>query len=537
MRLDALSKIYEKLKSNLKKINIEDEINNLEKRLEEIKNINDQDAIKLLGQEDINFYKWLFYTSIEKIQKLNEPKYQALLEIIYSENEEQKVRDFNQYLKDDENLSKFIRVFPFILTTNISSAKLGSPKIHFDLTIMDEAGQCSISNALVPIIRGKNLLLVGDPNQLTPVIVLDPNINKKLLEKYQVNPEYNYLNNSILRLMQSIDHISKYILLRYHYRSHQNIIGYSSKKYYDDQLIIETKEKIINPDSLTLLDVKSEKNPRDRNTSEYEIEAIIQTIKDQNIKNFGIISPFRNQAELIKKKFKENGINYNEDDIGTIHTFQGDEKDVIFITTAISEKTPDKTFDWVKDNRELLNVGATRAKNRLILTTDYDEIKKRSQESNDLFDLVEYVKTKGKNEIKVNLDELYKKQVYGYKNYNTKTEEEFLETITHYLTTTNNYYVKDKVKVSSIFNRENTKDISYFLTSEFDFVIFEKGSNKPILVFELDGLEHFTDEKVIERDLKKQQICKERGLILKRLPNHYARRYQYIKDAIKNIFN
>ena len=38
---------------------------------------------------------------------------------------------------------------------------------------MDEASQCNTAVSLVPIIRGKNLMLVGDPQQLSPVILLD----------------------------------------------------------------------------------------------------------------------------------------------------------------------------------------------------------------------------------------------------------------------------------------------------------------------------------------------------------------------------
>ena len=534
MRIDALSAIYKRVKDSLKSIIISDEINKLKSKLQEIGEIKDQDALNLLRQNDINLYKWLYYTSIDHLKKLKEPKYKPLLDILNIDDDLKKVSEFNKYLKDDDNLSKFIRIFPFIVTTNISAARLGNPEAYFHLTIMDEAGQCSVTNALIPIIRGKNLLLVGDQNQLNPVLLLDQNINKKLMEKYQISPEYNYIDNSILRLMQSVDNVSKFILLRYHYRSHKKIIDFSDKKYYQSKLIIETNDRL-NDDALTLLSIKSEQYPVIRNTSEYEIEAIIKTIKTYNIEDYGIITPFRNQADLIKKKFKDNNIVINDDDVGTVHTFQGDEKDVIFLTTAITSKTPDKTFEWVKNNRELLNVASTRAKNRLIVTGDYDEIKRRSKKPNDLLDLFKYVESNGKNDLKINIDKLYEKQVKGYRNYNSEAENDFLQTISHYLTTNNRYYVKDKVKVSTIFDKDNVKDFMYFLTSEFDFVIFEKGSDKPVVAFELDGLEHQLDPAVIKRDSKKEQICKDKGLILKRFPNNYARRYELIKDSIKNI--
>lgn len=42
---------------------------------------------------------------------------------------------------------------------------------------MDEAGQCNCATALLPIARARQLLLVGDTNQLKPVVVLEDIIN------------------------------------------------------------------------------------------------------------------------------------------------------------------------------------------------------------------------------------------------------------------------------------------------------------------------------------------------------------------------
>src|SRR5690606_14151395 len=104
------------------------------------------------------------------------------------------------------------------------------------------------------------------------------------------------------------------------------------------------------------------------------IEAIVSHIKNSKETNIGIITPFRNQAEYLKEYLEENGL--NDIHSGTIHTFQGDEKDVIYLSTAITKNTNDKTFDWVKNNQELLNVATTRAKKKLVLVSDMYEIKK-----------------------------------------------------------------------------------------------------------------------------------------------------------------
>ena len=90
------------------------------------------------------------------------------------------MKAFNQYLRKDENLKKVQRLFPIIATTSVSAHKVGSPGVHFDMVVMDEASQGNVAIALVPILRGKNLMLVGDPQQLNPVILLNPIDNQKL---------------------------------------------------------------------------------------------------------------------------------------------------------------------------------------------------------------------------------------------------------------------------------------------------------------------------------------------------------------------
>lgn len=46
------------------------------------------------------------------------------------------------------------------------------------MVIMDEASQGNIAMSLVPIIRGRSLMLVGDPQQLSPVILLNQTDNE-----------------------------------------------------------------------------------------------------------------------------------------------------------------------------------------------------------------------------------------------------------------------------------------------------------------------------------------------------------------------
>lgn len=146
--------------------------------------VTDREALALLDQNLEELYKYLFYTSARYIKRLDEEKYKELRYILFEENPETQVASFNKYLSKTEHVKKLQRIFPVMITTCISAHKLGGPEPMFDMTVIDEASQCNTAVSLVPIVRGENLMLVGDPQQLNPVILLDEMANQKLRKKY-----------------------------------------------------------------------------------------------------------------------------------------------------------------------------------------------------------------------------------------------------------------------------------------------------------------------------------------------------------------
>ena len=92
--------------------------------------------------------------------------------------------EFKKYISSKDGLKSLLDCFPIIISTNMSALKLGSCEPQFDLMIMDEASQCSNPYALLPMIRSKRALFVGDQNQLQPVIVMDGVKNSLLLDAY-----------------------------------------------------------------------------------------------------------------------------------------------------------------------------------------------------------------------------------------------------------------------------------------------------------------------------------------------------------------
>ena len=69
-------------------------------------------------------------------------------------------------------------------------------------------------------------------------------------------------------------------------------------------------------------------------------------------KSIAVITPFVNQKQLIENAIKQNKLSNLV--CGTVHAFQGDEKDVVLFSTAISERTSSGTYNWLKNNKELI---------------------------------------------------------------------------------------------------------------------------------------------------------------------------------------
>lgn len=506
------------------------------RQLAKLSDVTDEDAQALLLEDVEELKKYLYYTSARYIQRLKEPKNQDLLDLLYLEDTDEKVSAFNRYLSKGENLNKFLRIFPIVATTCISAHKLGEPQPYFDMVIMDEASQCNTAVSLVPILRGESLMLVGDPQQLNPVILLDEKDNAVLRAKYDIPAEYDYIKNSIYKTYLASDSVSDEVLLRYHYRCHKRIIDFNNKKYYNGRLEIKSEVQSANP--LVFVDVQ-DGCAEERNTSVGEARQILSYIDGHPQQQIGIITPFANQKRLINAMLAEKG----RQDItcGTVHAFQGDEKDVVLFSLALTDETYQKTYDWLKNNRELINVATSRAKQSLIVFSSSKNLQRlhAHSEEDDLYELVQYVKTNGETQV---TPKTALSRALGIKPYSTETEAAFLENLNHALDNLpledKRYIIHKEVAISHVF-KENPEYDSLFYMGRFDFVVYERISRQsevPLLAIELDGKEHLEDDVVRRRDEKKNRICREHGFELIRVENTYARRYHYIKDILMGYF-
>lgn len=512
------------------------QLGQVQRKIETAGIITDDDAKALLDDNIEELKKYLYYISASYIKKIGEDTFKDLRDIIYNESEEQRSIAFTKYLSKSGNVRKLQKIFPIIITTCISAHKLGSPTPMFDMVIMDEASQCNTAVSLVPIIRGESLMLVGDPQQLNPVILLDEMVNQKLRKKYNVSDEYDYRTNSVYKTYLACDAVSDEVLLHNHYRCHKKIIDFNNKKYYNSKLKIRTQSQETNP--LVYIDVQGSQGI-EKNTAPEETMAIIDYALVNKDKTIGVITPFVNQKRMIEDAILKKGL--TNISCGTVHAFQGDEKDVVLFSTAITDQTNVGTYGWLKNNKELLNVATSRAKDKLIVLSNSKNLARLHQvgSNDDLFELIQYVRSNGEVQV---TQKKANSRALGVKPFSTETEEAFLQNLSHALEniwlSQSKYKIYKEVAISHVF-QDNLNYSDLFYSGRFDFVVYEVVQNQeiPILAIELDGKEHFDNEIVMNRDRKKNEICKAHNLQIIRVENSYARRYNHIKEILINYFS
>lgn len=215
--------------------------------------------------------------------------------------------------------------------------------LNFDLVIFDEASQVKPVEALGAILRGKQLIVVGDSKQLPPTNFFET-ISEDIDEEESLTQDIE----SILGLADA-----KGIgggMLRWHYRSkHESLIKVSNFEFYDNRLIVFPSAA--NHEKLGLKlrhhpDTFYDRGQTRSNKMEAAIviEAILTHIRNFPKLSLGIVSFSNAQKEVLENLFEqarkdypelENYIQAHIDEplfIKNLENVQGDERDVIFIS-------------------------------------------------------------------------------------------------------------------------------------------------------------------------------------------------------------
>lgn len=230
----------------------------------------------------------------------------------------------------------------------------------FDYVVHDEAGQSTAPSSLAAVMRGRRLVLAGDPLQLPPTVV-------------SMDAKEAGLDVTLFERIEALTGKDRTRMLRTQFRSVESIMAFSNRRFYDG--LIETAPSAADQETLpdlppsSFLHVTGKENPRQRNGSisnDFEVEAVVaavdrlRTTLQEKGWTLAVLTPYQAQRERLRRRL-------GDVEVSTVDGAQGREWDVVLYSAVRSN--PQHRLGFLSDERRL-NVAATRAKRNFLLIGD-----------------------------------------------------------------------------------------------------------------------------------------------------------------------
>nr|WP_295931388.1 AAA domain-containing protein [uncultured Dyadobacter sp.] len=287
----------------------------------------------------------------------------------------------HRIMKDVANMEQYV-IDDLLAKTQVVAATLVGAN-HFTVrnmkyhtVVIDEAGQALEPACWIPILKADKVVLAGDHLQLPPTI--------KSAEAAREG-----LSTTLLEKCVAL-HPEAVVLLEEQYRMNEAIMGYSSKVFYQNKLKAHESvaSRVLFPGEAPLgfidtagcgfdekLEGTSSTNPEEaaflfKHLSQLAVEFTRVNPKTEDFPTIAIISPYKEQINILKgqlahapdlQPFLEKIA------VNTIDSFQGQERDVVYI--SMTRSNSEGQIGFLADIRRM-NVAMTRARKKLVVIGD-----------------------------------------------------------------------------------------------------------------------------------------------------------------------
>jgi superfamily I DNA and/or RNA helicase len=418
----------------------------------------------------------------------------------------------------------------------------------FDLVIVDEASQVNIAEIIPAFYRGRSFCVVGDDRQLglnaAGLFALNKNFERLIWNRFftGLNQAISYERAEEKALIVSKSSILDFIIndgnhltipkviLNEHFRSMPQLAKFTSKAFYDDSLLIMTEVgKNANKSCFEAIEVGGQREANRKIVPE-EIEELINRLNGlirentylqeplsqhgftlKNKPTIGILSFLTDQKNAIKERLQEEFPDDEWNDyqlfVGTPEEFQGNERNIMFITLGL-----DGTNEWQKghhENPNRFNVATSRAINYTYLI--YGGIPRTAKLLKEYLRNFGYQVQQG-SLIEPTLQETVEENKLSWKFDELKVESEFEFKVLEYLKEFIQNYGSESLK---IYNQV------WSCSKRLDFVIFNS-LNEECCAVEVDGVHHFTENGYTysEEHLARIEILQRAGWKIVHVPYH-----------------
>jgi hypothetical protein len=264
--------------------------------------------------------------------------------------------------------------------SSLSVRRFPTEAALFDLVVVDEASQCSIPQVLPLLFRARRALIIGDPMQLRHIATISPEreasarrgvgISADWLEERQLS----YRRHSAFHALERAAGASR--LLDEHYRCHPRIAGVVNRLFYGGQLTVLTdtrNRQRLDREPIVWAAVEGHPTRPAQggswvNAAEVQkvndcVEYVVKELPEATV---GVVTPYKAQADRIARYWDHEP----RVRVGTVHTFQGGERDVVVFGLVAGASMPAGSIAWLEAERNLWNVAISRARVHLVLVGD-----------------------------------------------------------------------------------------------------------------------------------------------------------------------
>jgi ATP-dependent RNA/DNA helicase IGHMBP2 len=274
-----------------------------------------------------------------------------------------------------------------ITCTLVGASNRNMRHMNFETVFIDEAAQALEPGCWIPIAKGERVVLAGDHHQLPPTVKSEKAAREGLRE--------TLFEKCIKRQPATAR------MLTVQYRMHEQIMAFSSEQFYNGQLQahqsvrhagLEAYDACFAPDlpvefldtaglglpEITIPESRSTANPSEADLLLKRLAQLLESYDPAEYEHeqcrltIGVIAPYRAQINYLKDAIEDNEqlsglLQHRMLSVGTVDSFQGQERDIIAISLTRSNKQGEIGF--LSDIRRM-NVGMTRARRKLLLVGD-----------------------------------------------------------------------------------------------------------------------------------------------------------------------
>jgi len=284
------------------------------------------------------------------------------------------------------------KIKPCFMMSPLSVAQYLDPRsVMFDIIIFDEASQVRPEDALGALMRGRQLVVMGDSRQLPPTTFFDQIGGEDFEEEEE--------STAGITDMESLLHVCKQSFvtkrLRWHYRSrHESLIAVSNAEFYDGTLQVFPSPMHDTDDvGLSFVHIADAVYERGKaGVNRGEVKAVAQAVMDYyrrfKDKTLGVATFSTKQQELIRREVDlllrdnpdveslmrpENGEHFF---VKNLETVQGDERDTMLISIGYGfdeNHRLSRNFGPLNQTggERRLNVLITRARERCVVFANF----------------------------------------------------------------------------------------------------------------------------------------------------------------------